>query len=55
MDDQQENPQDEHLLTETNTDTLGDRTGVQVFYFSPDQISADNECQSLIKLKQDRG
>ncbi len=55
MDDRQEDPQDEHLLKEIDTTTLCDRTGVEVWYFQPDQIRPDNESPSLIKLKQDRG
>jgi hypothetical protein len=55
MDDRQEDPQDEHLLKEIDTTTLCDRTGVEVWYFQPDQIRPDNESPSLVKLKQDRG
>ena len=55
MDDRQEDPQDEHLLEEVDTTTLCARTGVEIWYFHPDQIVPDNESQALIKLKQDRG
>jgi len=55
MDDRQEDPQDEHLLEEIDTVTLCDRTGVEIWYFQPDQILSDNESPSLVKLKKDRG
>ncbi|UJR33202.1 hypothetical protein I4U23_020657 [Adineta vaga] len=55
MDDRKEDPQDEHLLEEVDTVTLCDRSGVEVWYFHPDQIQSDNECTSLLKLKKDRG
>jgi hypothetical protein len=55
MDDRQEDPQDEHLLEEIDTVTLCERSGVEIWYFQPDQIRSDNENLSLAKLKQDRG
>jgi len=55
MDDRKEDPQDEHLLKEIDTVTLCDRTGVEIWYFHPDQIRSNNESPSLVKLKQDRG
>lgn len=55
MDDQTENPQDEHLLEEIDTTTLCSHTGVEVWYFHPDQIQRDHEHPSLVKLKLDRG
>jgi hypothetical protein len=55
MDDRQDDPQDEHFLEETDTATLCARTGVEIYHFHPDQILAEHECPSLIKLKQDRG
>ncbi len=54
MDDRTEDPQDEHLLEEVDTVTLCVRTGVEIWYFHPDQIRAENESPSLIKLKHDR-
>ncbi|CAF4305940.1 unnamed protein product, partial [Rotaria magnacalcarata] len=50
-----EDPQEEHLLDEIDTTTLCARTGVEIWYFHPDQILANNENSSLIKLKHDRG
>ncbi|CAM4815886.1 unnamed protein product [Rotaria magnacalcarata] len=55
MDDRTEDPQEEHLLDEIDTTTLCARTGVEIWYFHPDQILANNENSSLIKLKHDRG
>jgi hypothetical protein len=55
MDGRKEEPQDEHLLKEIDTVTLCARTGVEIWYFHPDQIFAENENLSLIKLKHDRG
>lgn len=55
MDENKEEPQEEHLLEEIDTVTLCDRTGVEVWYFHPDQIQPENECPSLVKLKKDRG
>jgi len=55
MDDRKEDPRDEHLLEEIDTTTVCDRTGVEIWYFHPDQILPGNECASLIKLKNDRG
>lgn len=55
MDDRNEDPQDEHLLEEVDTVTLCERTGVEIWYFHPDQIVPENESAALIKLKQDRG
>ena len=43
------------LLEEIDTVTLCARTGVEIWYFHPDQIMAENESPSLIKLKHDRG
>lgn len=55
MDDQTTDPQAEHILEEVDTATLCARTGVEIWYFHPDQIQAENESPSLIKLKHDRG
>jgi len=55
MDDRKEDPQDEHLLEEIDTTTLCERTGVEVWYFQPDQIRSPNESVALEKLKKDRG
>lgn len=55
MDDRKEDPQDEHLSDEIDTTTLCERTGVEVWYFHPDQIRSDHENASLTKLKKDRG
>ena len=55
MDDRQEEPQEDHLLEEIDTTTLCDRTGVEIWYFHPDQIVAGNESPALLKLKTDRG
>lgn len=55
MDDRQENPQDEHLLELVDTATLCERSGVEIWYFHPDQIMPGNESPALLKLKQDRG
>jgi 1,2-dihydroxy-3-keto-5-methylthiopentene dioxygenase len=55
MDDRQEDPQDDHLLEEVDTATVCERSGVEVWYFHPDQIQPGNESTSLLKLKQDRG
>ncbi|CAF1010999.1 unnamed protein product [Rotaria sp. Silwood1] len=55
MDDRHDDPQDDHLLKDIDTTTLCDRTGLEVWHFQPDQIVANNECPSLVKLKQDRG
>ena len=55
MDNRQEDPQDDHLLEEVNADLLCDRTGVEILHFHPDQITSNNECSSLTRLKQDRG
>jgi hypothetical protein len=55
MDDRQADPQDDHLQEEIDTTTLCERTGVEIWYFQPDQILADSENSLLVKLKQDRG
>ncbi|CAF4053988.1 unnamed protein product [Rotaria sp. Silwood2] len=55
MDDRQDDPQDNHLLKDIDTAALCDRTGVQVWQFQADQILVNNDCPSLLKLKQDRG
>ena len=55
MDNRTEDPQDEHLLEDVDTATLCVRTGVEIWYFHPDQIQSENESPSLIKLKNDRG
>ena len=55
MDDRKEDPQDEHLVEEVDTATLCDRSGVEIWYFQPDQIRSDSESPSLKKLKEDRG
>ena len=55
MDDRQEDPQDDHLLQEIDTVTVCERSGVEVWYFHPDQIQPENESPALLKLKKDRG
>lgn len=55
MDNRTEDPQEEHLLEEIDTTTLCARTGVEVWYFHPDQTLVGHESSSLIKLKHDRG
>lgn len=55
MDDHGDQPQEEHLLSEVDTTTVCTRTGVEVWYFHPDQIQVDHENPALIKLKKDRG
>lgn len=55
MDNEQVNPQDDHLLEEIDVETLCKRTGVEVLQFHQDEIYADNECSELVQLKKDRG
>ncbi|CAF1208261.1 unnamed protein product [Adineta steineri] len=55
MNDGTEHSQDEHLLEEIDTTTLCARTGVEIWYFHPDQILVEHENLSLTKLKHDRG
>ena len=55
MDDVLDNPQDDHFVEEIDTVTLCNQTGVEVWYFHPDQILPGHENKSFIKLKNDRG
>lgn len=55
MDDRQEDPQEDHLKEEIDTATLCARSGVEIWYFHPDQIVGGHESPALLKLKKDRG
>jgi len=55
MDENKENPQEDHFAEEIDISTMCQRTGVEVWYFHPDQILPGNECPTLLKLKDDRG
>lgn len=55
MDEKKEDPQEDHFVEEVDVSTMCQRSGVEVWYFHPDQIVPGNECPTLLKLKQDRG
>ena len=55
MSKQIDDPQDENIAAELDTATLCARSGVEIWYFHPDQIVSEHESPALIKLKHDRG
>lgn len=55
MDENKDHPQEDHFVEEVDVSTMCQRTGVEVWFFHPDQILPGNECATLLKLKEDRG